>query len=156
MLALRKEKEEREGELAKAQSTIVALEIEISRLQTEMMGASDAFAAKADDSQDPRQKAFWQDSLDQKEEALEAARANERVNAASKEALTLQVCKVSFQSLLLEKMARVQQVLRFDDDNYNTHNPNHQKMPGQNFCSIKTHIYQACKSPCDNSAYQPV
>ena len=91
VLALRKDKEEREGELMQANLKIGALEDEICRLSNEVHGTAESLGDVGEKSGHSLQKA-----LDIKEEALETAMANERVSAASKEALTLQVCTPSY------------------------------------------------------------
>ena len=87
MLALRKYKEESEREFTEATLRIAALEDEIRGLKGELSEALDG-GTEESDSRGFSSKA--QRELDLKEAELHRLRANERVNAASKEALNAQ------------------------------------------------------------------
>lgn len=88
MLALRKHKEESERDLTEATLRIAALEDEVRSLKSEVSEASDG---KLDDRDSKGISSRAQRELDLKEAELHRLRANERVNAASKEALNAQV-----------------------------------------------------------------
>ena len=87
VLALRKHKEESERELTEATLRIAALEDEIRNLKGEL---SEAAESNTDDSNSRGFSSKDQRELDLKEAELHRLRANERVNAASKEALNAQ------------------------------------------------------------------
>lgn len=91
MLALRKHKEEHERELTEATLRIAALEEEVRSLKAEL---SDATENSTDDSSARGSSSKAQRELELKEAELHRLRANERVNAASKEALNAQVTKL--------------------------------------------------------------
>ncbi len=87
VLALRKHKEESEKELTEATLHIAELEAEVRNLKA---GLSDANGSDTGDAGSGISSKA-QRELDLKEAELHHLRANERVNAASKEALNAQV-----------------------------------------------------------------